>query len=61
MDKFLKFIIAIAVLCGVLTFVGVGWLVFKGVEEAGVAAAVVEKEGLKGLAERLWCGSQKCT
>jgi hypothetical protein len=60
MDKFLKFMVAIAVLCGVLTFAGVGWLVFKGVEGAGAAASVVEKEGVKGLATRLWCGTHGC-
>lgn len=60
MKAFLQFITAICLIFALVVGAGTVWLVYKGVEVAGDGVAVVQKEGLKGLGTRLWCGEQGC-
>ena len=60
MKSFLNFCMAIAILFVVAVGGGAAYLVYKGVGLAGDGADVIQKDGIKGLATRLWCGERGC-
>jgi hypothetical protein len=59
-DKFLKAVVSIAIICAVMVGIGIIYVGYKAVEAAGGAASEIDKVGLKGVAVRLWCGKEGC-
>lgn len=60
MKTILNGIIAICLIFALAAGCGVAYLIYKGLDYAGDGVTLIQKEGLKGFATRLWCGEKGC-
>ena len=60
MGKVILAIIIFAITTIVLVWLGLGWLLFAGIDAAQGAASHLQEGGLKSILESIWCGSKGC-
>jgi hypothetical protein len=60
LNSIFKVLLSVTLLVILTVFAAVGWVAYLSVDVIGDGVKIVQQEGLKGAAERLWCGSKGC-